>query len=159
MTILERFNAVKNKTLREKLLHNYDAKYVADHWKSGTVDSDRTALKYGFLWKNSREGDTYWRTLADAMAKNETTFDATFEEVYPEEAIINFKKEVIARAGFKWPAVSARKNDPRGAEYGYFAVRMDDNKYVVTKCDKHSNTAWTATFTEDSFLAWARNNT
>jgi hypothetical protein len=159
MTILERFNAVKNKTLREKLLHNYDAKYVKDYWKSGTVNSDREALKYGFLWRNSREGDTYWRTLADAMAKNETTLDATFVEVYPDEAIMDFKKEVIARAGFKWPAMSARKNDPRGAEYGYFAVRMDDNKYVVTKCDKNSNTVWSATFTEDNFLAWARDNT
>jgi hypothetical protein len=167
MTILERFSAVKNKTLREKLLHNYDAKYVKEYWRSGTVNSDREALKYGFLWSKSPEGDGYWRTLADAMAKNETTFDATFEEVYPEEAIIDLKKEVIARAkkeviaraGFKWPVVSARKNDPRGAEYGYFAVRMDGNKYVVTKCDADSNREWSATFTEDNFLAWARDNT
>jgi hypothetical protein len=159
MTILERFNAVKNKTLREKLLRNYDAKYVAEYWCSGIVGSDRAALKYGFQWAKSPEGDTYWRTLADAMAKGETTLDATFVEVYPDEAIMDFKKEVIVRAGFKFPAVSARKIDPRGAEYGYFAVRMDDNKYVVTKCDKHSNTVWSATFTEDNFLAWARNNT
>jgi hypothetical protein len=160
MTILERYNAVKNTTLRDKLLHNYDAKYVKDYWKSGTVNSDREALKYGFLWKNSREGDTYWRTLADAMAKNETTFAATFEEVYPAEAIKECKNNVMERAGFRLPINVARvKPDPRGVEYGYFAVRMGDNKYVVTKCDKHSNTAWSATFTEDNFLAWARDNT
>jgi hypothetical protein len=156
MTILERFNAVKNKTLREKLLHNYDAKYVAEYWCSRIVDSDRAALKYGFLWKNSREGDTYWRTLADAMAKNETTFDATFEEVYPA------KTSVMKRAGFTIPEMKAHKDDPRGKEYGFFVADTIDGwegkRYLVTKWED-KKAVWAATFTEDNFLAWARDNT
>jgi hypothetical protein len=156
MTILERYNAVKNKTLRDKLLRNYDAKYVADYWKSGRVDSDRAALKYGFLWRNSPEGDTYWRTLADAMAKNETTFDATFVEVYPA------KTSVMEQAGFTIPEMKAHKDDPRGKEYGFFVADTIDGwegkRYLVTKWEG-KKAVWSATFTEDSFLAWASDNT
>ena len=154
MTILERYNAVKNTTLRDKLLHNYDAKYVADCREAGSVDSDRTALQYGFQWKNSREGDTYWRTLAMEM-DDTMTLDEAFDIVYPPKT----SADAIKHAGFRFPPAHARKDDPRGKEYGYFIVLMDTDKYTVTKFDYVNNIVWSATFTEDNFLAWARDNT
>jgi hypothetical protein len=160
MTILERYNAVKNTTLRDKLLTNYDAEYADkyDRQRHG-AQSAKLALTYGFVWSDSPEKDIYWRILSNAM-DGEMTLDEVFEKVYPAEAIKECKNNVMERAGFRLPRnVTRSKPDPRGVEYGYFAVRLDGNKYVVTKCDADSNREWSAPFTEDNFLAWARDNT
>jgi hypothetical protein len=156
MTILERFNAVKNTTLRDKLLHNYDTDFICS---GDDPSSDEQALRYGFSWSDSPEGLLYWMKIHDRLV-GKCSLDEAFEKVYPAEAIKECKNDVMERAGFRLPInVTRIKPDPRGVEYGYFAVRLDGNKYVVTKCDKQSNTEWSATFTEDNFLAWARDNT
>jgi hypothetical protein len=155
-TILERYNAVKNTTLRDKLLHNYDAGF---NCSCDTPSSDEQALRYGFSWSNSPEGFLYWMKIHDRMV-GKCSLDEAFEKVYPAEAIKECKNNVMERAGFRLPInVTRIKPDPRGVEYGYFAVRLDGNTYVVTKCDADSNREWSATFTEDNFLAWARDNT
>ena len=153
MTILEQFNAVKNKTLRDKLLRNYDEKYIFMYGHTREVLGFE-ALQYGFHWSSTVEGDTYWRKLANAM-NSTTTLDEAFEKVYPAKT----SADAIKHAGFKFPPAHARKDDPRGKEYGYFIVLMDDDKYTVTKFDYVNNMVWAATFTEDNFLAWARDNT
>jgi hypothetical protein len=75
--------------------------------------------------------------------------------VYPTKT----SADAIKYAGFKFPPAHARKDDPRGKEYGYFIVLMDTDKYTVTKFDYVDTMVWTATFTEDNFLAWAKENT
>jgi hypothetical protein len=162
MTILERYNAVKNKTLRDKLIHNYDAEY-ADQYnrKQLGTKSARLALTYGFVWADSPERDIYWRKLSSAIEGN-MTLDEAFEKTYPSEAIKECKNDVMERAGFTIPEMKAHKDDPRGKEYGFFVADTIDGwegkRYLVTKW-KDKKAVWSATFTEDNFLAWARDNT
>lgn len=79
MTILERFNAVKNKTLRKNLLDAYDDAYDdAFVFGSVDVDTDIRALYSAFDWAASKKGKLYWLGLYTALCEV-----GTFDEAYP----------------------------------------------------------------------------
>lgn len=165
MTYRERFGEIKSKELRDKLLAATPADVLGN-----AVDgrSDSNLLRGAFVWGYTKEGHNYWGTLNEAVV-SAGSFDAAWTKLYgidisPSEWPVlppsKTSTMVMERAGFKIPVtIRPSKPDPRGSEYGYFVVENTDNKYIVTKCDKHRNTEWSATFSEDSFLAWARDYT
>jgi hypothetical protein len=151
MTYRERFEKIKTKELRNKLLAATPAD-VLENAVDGRSDSN--LLRGAFIWGCTKEGYTYWDKLNDAVS-SAGSFDAGWNKLPPPKT----STMVMERAGFKFPAVHARKDDPRGKEYGYFIVCMDTDKYTVTKFDYVNTIVWSATFSEDSFLAWARDYT
>lgn len=159
-TILGWFTSVANKELRKKLL-----KYMeAEHTGKYRCNSMASAVHSGFTWDATPEGHHFWACIHGRLhADDFLTVDAAYTEATAVREVPVVPKTstmVMERAGFKIPVtIRPSKPDPRGSEYGYFVVENTDNKYIVTKCDKHRNTEWSATFSEDSFLAWARDYT
>lgn len=73
-TILERFKAVKNKTLRKNLLAAYDPAFVGAAIRAAT---DKSALYSAFDWGRSKKGHIYWIDLCTELLDSET-FDAAY---------------------------------------------------------------------------------
>lgn len=158
-TIRGWFTSVVNKELREKLL-----KYMrAEHTGKYMCNSMPSALYGGFIWDATPEGYNFWKRIYGRLQADDfLTVDAAYTEATAVRGVPVVPKTstmVMERAGFKFPAVHARKDDPRGKEYGYFIVLMDTDKYTVTKFDYVNTIVWSATFSEDSFLAWAKEYT
>lgn len=158
-TILGWFTSVANKELRKKLL-----KYMeAEHTGKYRCNSMASAVHSGFTWDATPEGHHFWACIHGRLhADDFLTVDAAYTEATAVREVPVVPKTstmVMERAGFKFPAGHARKDDPRGKEYGYFIVLMDTDKYTVIKFDYVNTIVWSATFSEDSFLAWAREYT
>jgi hypothetical protein len=57
----------------------------------------------------------------------------------------------MGRKGFKY----GKKDDPRGAEYGFFKVLFVDDKISVEKRNDEGDVEYTMAFDEKSFRNWA----
>ena len=64
----------------------------------------------------------------------------------------------IIGAGFAPPDYGLQKPDPRGKEYGRFAVRATQAGEIrVTKCSRNWDYEWSCLFENaENFLAWAK---
>jgi len=97
MTVLERFKAVKDKTLREKLLKNYDPEVCNSICgPSNFAVDDHTALANGFTWLFTTEGNTYWRDLYNLVG-DEHTFDKAWAKFKPKQDMYNRIKSLEAQ--------------------------------------------------------------
>jgi hypothetical protein len=136
MTIKQRFEAVKNKKLRAKLLVNLG------NQDSGASDynavTDQEALEAGFVWNRTPEGFHYWGKLDDTLEK-EVTFDRAY-------AILDGSVPDM-------PSIPPPPPKP-AKEYRYHICK--DNIVVTQSIDGHE---WRATFDIDSFIAWVKENT
>ena len=87
--ILERFKAVKNKTLRKKLINNYDPTFCnlicGPQVDAENAEDDQTALSNGFRWKNTTEGEDYWATLFNILCVSDHTFDLAWTKFNPKK--------------------------------------------------------------------------
>jgi hypothetical protein len=79
-TILERFGAVKNKTLRKNLLDAYDEAFVGGY---EYADTDAKALYSAFDWKLSKKGLHYWLELYTELC-SKGTFDEAYSAIMGE---------------------------------------------------------------------------
>jgi hypothetical protein len=97
MTVLERFKAVKNKTLREKLLKNYDPEVCGSFCgPSNFAVDDHTALGNGFTWLFTTEGTSYWSDLYNHIG-HEHTFDKARAKFKPKQDMYNRIKSLEAQ--------------------------------------------------------------
>jgi hypothetical protein len=94
-TILERFKAVKNKTLRKKLIKNYDPGFFTLLFRPQTLveraEDDCTALSNGFMWRNTTEGEDYWATLYNILFCSDHTFDLAWAKFKPKKNACSIK--------------------------------------------------------------------
>jgi len=70
-------------------------------------------------------------------------------------------RRTLKDCGFEPPVEEFRKQDPRGEEYGYFAVVItDEEELALKKCSQRGNLEWSCTFqTPEHFQAWVEDNT
>jgi hypothetical protein len=81
MTILQRFKAVKNTTLRSKLVKNYNRAY-ATRTANTYKGTDGSALLNGFIWSKSPEGYPYWADLFFADVDEGASLDQIWIKLY-----------------------------------------------------------------------------
>jgi hypothetical protein len=136
MTIKQRFEVVKNKELREKLLKNYDVAYSTRFSCKANCTCDRDALQYGFVWEDSNEGHVYWRAISLAMT-DKSTLDDAYAKVYGS---------VPDMPSIPPPPKPAKK-------YKYNIIR--DAIEVTQSIGEHE---WRAIFDIDSFVVWVKEN-
>jgi hypothetical protein len=130
MTIKQRFEAVKNKELRRRLLAN-----MRDVGNDTDAPTDRDALKAGFVWSSTPEGFHYWDKLDDTLEK-EVTFDRAY-------AILDGSV----------PDIPSTPPPPPKPAKGYRYHICKDNIVVTQYIHDHE---WRATFDIDSFITWAK---
>ncbi len=135
MTTRERFEAVKNKGLRAKLLKNYDEGYAKKFSLIGER-SEKDALQYGFVWVDTKEGHDYWRAISLAMT-DKSTLDDAYAKVYGAKVL-------------DMPSIPP----PKPAKKYEYSI-SGDNIVVTQYIGGHE---WRATFDIDSFIKWVRKN-
>lgn len=141
MTIKERFEAVKNKELREKLVY-----YLADDARYTMVDTDADALIEGFDWSDTMEGDPYWMRLHSILGDDGCIFDRAY-------AIMT--DSVPDMPNIPPPPPKPETYVPNGEKYRYFT---STNTIIVHRF-VDDKSVWSATFDIRSFIAWAKENT
>jgi hypothetical protein len=136
MTIKQRFEAVKNKELRRRLLAN-----MLDVENDTDASTDQDALKAGFVWSSTPEGFHYWDRMYDTLEK-EVTFDRAY-------AILDGSVPDMPSIPPPPPKIITK-----GKEYRYYTSK---NNIVVHRF-VDDKSVWHATFDIPSFIAWTKEN-
>jgi hypothetical protein len=65
-------------------------------------------------------------------------------------------KKELEKAGFTPPVAKLVKPDPRGAEYGYYAIEETEDGFLVDRCNADREILWTCYFKDlENVLFWA----
>lgn len=141
MTIKDRFEAVENKALREKLLY-----YSARDARNKIVTTDADALMGGFDWSDTMEGAEYWHRLYKILSDDGCIFDRAYAIMIGS---------VPDMPNTPPPPPKPETYVPKDEKYRYFT---STNTIIVHRF-VDDKSVWSATFDIRSFIAWAKENT